>query len=140
MTSETKSKIKSWLHDKLEIEVLPDNVIALNFGIQKVFDGYELYQQGCDDFNKEHDTWLLSEVYTPKDNFFNLGRQSLDDSENKLFEFYKRELTHLINQNSKIFSKNLKHVTISFLNGPPVDILSINEKINLSADKGNSRT
>ncbi len=37
-------KIVKWLTDKLECDNIQTEVLAINFGIQKVCDGYEIYQ------------------------------------------------------------------------------------------------
>jgi hypothetical protein len=119
MTTEIKDKIWNWLQDKLEFSSLPDNVIALNFRIQKVYDGYELFQEGCDDFYEDHDSWMLSDTYQPLDNFFNLGLPSLSLTETEVFNLYKSQVLSLILQNDKFHAGHLKFITITYFNGQP---------------------
>jgi len=126
MTEEIIAKIKVWLQDKFEFESLPDEVIAINFGIQKVFDGYELYQNGCDDFNEEHETWMLSEVYEPEDNFFNLGVQSLNLTEADIYKLYKNEVLIAL-EHKQSDPKHLKYITITYFNGQPELIKTMTE-------------
>ena len=113
-----RKKIDTWLITNLKSEQIPKNVIALNFGMQKVFDGYEFYQFGYDDYYEEHDTWLLSKVYKPKDNFLSLGPDSLTLLENEMYELYKRAILDLITQNGRMYPRHLKYITINF-NSPP---------------------
>ena len=122
MTTDVQNKISLWLQDKLNEANFPDDVIAINFGIQKVLDGYEIYQQGCNDFYKDHDTWLQSEIYSPADNFLNLGKSSLDIRQDEIFEYYKSEVVKLRKRQTS--GGHVKHVTITYFNGRPEDILT----------------
>jgi hypothetical protein len=119
MTSEIINKILFWLQDKLEYSDLPSNVVALNFRIQKVFDGYEIFQEGCDDFNEYHETWFLSNIYEPHDNFFSLGQLSLNLTETEIFDLYKSQVENLILQKERLFAGHLKFITITYFNGQP---------------------
>jgi hypothetical protein len=127
MTTEVIAKIKVWLQDKFEIEALPEEVIAINFGIQKVFDGYELYQNGCDDYNEKHDNWMLSEIYEPEDNFYNLGAPSLNLSEADIYKLYKIEVLNTLKQKQR-GSKHLKYITITYFNGQPELIETLTDR------------
>jgi len=113
-----RKKISTWLNNNLRNEHIPENVIALNFGMQKVFDGYEFYQCGCNEYYENHDTWLLSVVYEPKDNFLNLGLHSLVLIEKEMYELYKKEIQNLITHNKEIYPSHLKYITVNF-NSPP---------------------
>lgn len=119
MNSEIKDKIWNWLQDKLEFRTLPDNVVALNFRIQKIYDGYEVFLEGCDYFYEDHDTWMLSNIYEPLDNFFSLGLPSLSLSETEVFDSYKSQVLNLILQNDRLHTGHLKFIAITYFNGQP---------------------
>ena len=118
-------KIAKWLIDKLECDTIPTEVLAINFGIQKVFDGYEIYQIGCDEYYNDHDTWLLSEIYQPADNFFNLGIESLNLSENNVYDIYKGEVLSQFSDKKRLPAQ-IKFITVTFFNGKPELIKTIN--------------
>jgi hypothetical protein len=122
--SEMKLQIRTWLKGKLEKDQIPHNVIALNFGMQKVFDGIELYQAGHNTYNADHTTWMIENVYFPEDNFFNLGQASLDFSLVELYELYKNEVSILVHQKMEL-PKNLKYITITGHSGYPELITAI---------------
>lgn len=119
ITLEIKDKIRNWLHDKLEFSTFPADVIVLNFGIQKVYDGYELYQEGYDDYYEDHDTWMLSNIYKPVNNYFNLGISSLNITETEIFELYKSLVLSLILKSDRLDTIDLKYITITYFNGQP---------------------
>lgn len=119
VTTVLKNSIKNWLADKLEIGDIPTSVIAINFGIQKVYDGYELYLKGCDEYYEEHDTWLQNEIYEPKDNFINLGTKSLELTETDIYSLYKSEVLNLLKSKNDNYIKHLKYITMTYFNGQP---------------------
>ncbi len=118
-TTEVKKRIKQWLVGKLEIGNIPTSVIAINFGIQKVNDSYELYLKGCDEYYEEHDTWLLSEIFEPKDNFISLGTKSLNLKETDIYNLYKSEVLNLLKSQYDNYPKHLKYITMTYFNGKP---------------------
>jgi len=117
--SEVKNKIEQWLVDKLDIDNIPSNVIALNFGIQKVYDEYELYLNGFDEYYQEHDTWLLDVIYEPKDNFVGLGTKSLNLTEGDIYRLYKFEVLNLLKCKRENYPSHLKYITMTYFNGRP---------------------
>ena len=108
IVDDIKVKIRSWIHQLYQNEKIPDDIIALNFGIQKVFDSYQIYQSGHDDYYENHDTWLISEKYSPSINFVGLGKESLTLDRSEIFKIYKNELTYLIESEELEFPDQVK--------------------------------
>jgi hypothetical protein len=68
--------INEWSSDIQDLANRQD-IVAINFGAQKVFDGYELYLSGHTWFDG-HDLWLLDEVWNPSKNYVKLGPDTLN--------------------------------------------------------------
>lgn len=90
-TIEIRKSIKNWLNDVFQCSVIPKNVLALNFNIQRTHDEFEIYLTGHDDFYYDNDTWILSEVFEPKANFKGLGIDSINLSDQEMYDIYKYE-------------------------------------------------
>ena len=85
---EIRKIIQTWLNNVFKEVRIPQNVIAFNFQLQRTPDEFEMFLTGHDDFYYEHDTWILSEVYSPNTNFQGLGIASLSFSDQEIFAIY----------------------------------------------------
>jgi hypothetical protein len=124
-TTEIEKIIRNWLTHTIHKESIPHNVIALNFDIQRTYDEYEIFQTGHDDFYYDHDTWLLSQIYEPKENFIGLGISSLALTDSTIFEIYKSEVTNFLINSLNLFPKNIKYFTCKYPGGVPELIFEI---------------
>lgn len=68
--------LNTWSNDLQGLANRKD-IIAINFGAQKVYDGYELYLSGHSWFDG-HDLWLLDKVWNPSVKYISLGPDSLN--------------------------------------------------------------
>lgn len=116
---EIRNIINKWLNDVFQDSVIPNNVLALNFHIQRTHDQFEIYLTGHDDFYYDHDTWLLSEVYEPKANFKGLGIESIELSDQEMCDIYKHEVYEFIKDNLKRYPENVHYFNCRYPVGMP---------------------
>lgn len=118
-TIEIKNIIKKWLNEVFQDSVIPSNVIALNFHIQRTHDEFEMYLTYHDDFSFDHDTWLLSEVYESKANFKGLGIDSIELTDQEMYDVYKQEVFEFIKDNIKSYPENVHYFNCRYPVGRP---------------------
>lgn len=88
-------------------------IIALNFGGQLVYNGYELYFTGHTSFDKDDDLWLFDEGWAPDNNYISLGEESLAIDRLEFLEEYEN-IVKLELANSKELYRDFI-VTVSFV-------------------------
>lgn len=108
-TSKIKVIIINWLNDVFQNNSIPNNVLALNFHIQRTHNEFEIYLTGHDDFYHDHDTWLLSEVFEPKTNYIGLGIDSTVLSDREMYDIYKHEVFKFIKDKIDSYPKNVHY-------------------------------
>ncbi len=116
---EIRNIINKWLNDVFQDSVIPNNVLALNYHIQRTHDEFEIYLTGHDDFYYDHDTWLLSEVFAPKANYQGLGIESVESSDQEIYDIYKQEVYEFIKDNLKRFPENVRYFNCRYPGGMP---------------------
>ena len=118
-TSEIIRIIRKWLNVVFQDETIPNNVLALNFAIQRTHNEFEMYITGHDDFYHDHDTWLLSVVYEPKENFKGLGINSIKLSDRDMFNLYKNEVHDFLKNNIEVYPESSHYFTCRYPGGLP---------------------
>lgn len=76
LVHQIKKVVDNWENDLRDL-VKRKDIIVVNFGAQKVFNGYELYLSGHTWFDG-NDLWLLDEEWSPSTNYISLGQDSLN--------------------------------------------------------------
>ena len=71
-----KSSLNSWEND-LRYLLNRKDILVIHFGIQKVFDGYEISLTGHTWFDN-NDLWLSGEEWSPSIKYISLGHDSLN--------------------------------------------------------------
>lgn len=117
--NEIRIIIKKWLNDVFRDNVIPTNVLALNFHIQSTHEEFEMYLTGHDDFYYDHDTWLQSEVYEPRSNFQGLGVKSNVLSVQEMHDIYKHEVYEFLKDNLNGYPENVHYFNCRYPGGVP---------------------
>ena len=65
-----KKQIEDWLLELSHNEVIPENIVALNFGIFESENGYCVYLIGSESYDVDDDDWACDEVFTTRDHPF----------------------------------------------------------------------
>jgi len=95
--------IKDWSND-LHYLAKRKDIVAINFGAQKIFDGYEFYLSGHKWFDG-HDLWLLDEEWNPSKNYVSLGPDSLSHDRLYVLETLEKVIQSELIQSAKIYEK-----------------------------------
>lgn len=120
MKTETKirSEINKWLSDNFESKI-PQNIIAINYGIQIIDNGFEVYFYGSDFYDENDGIWLQNESYSPNNNYLFIENNDNQYSENEIYKLYKSEIFHFIKNNKSKYPKNVLHSTVTYFAGNP---------------------
>jgi hypothetical protein len=125
MDIETKilNTLKGW-SERINIpDELPINIIALNFGIQKVFDGYEIYLEGYEWVDESSEIWLFDIKWSPDLNYIELGEESLKIDRSEMILKYKEIIEKSIKDCSFRYPGSVKNITICDPAGVPEFII-----------------
>lgn len=71
-----ESRIKHWLESLKRSEIIPEQIIAINFGIIEEEEEYKICLTGSDQYSKEDDTWAQCVRYQSQNKALGLGRNS----------------------------------------------------------------
>ena len=118
-TIEIRNSIKQWLNNVFQDSIIPKNVIALNFHIQRTHDEFEMYLTGHDDFYYDHETWLMDNVYEPMANYVGLDIDSIKLSDREMYDIYKQEVFEFINKTINDYPENVRFFNCRFPIGRP---------------------
>ena len=66
-----KKQIEDWLLELSHNEVIPENIVALNFGIFESENGYCVYLIGSESYDVDDDDWACDVDYEPVDKYLN---------------------------------------------------------------------
>lgn len=115
----TKNAIKDWLIKLDNTENLPNDIVALNFGLYEPY-GIELI--GSKVYDPENDDWACEEDFEPAiRNCPNIEISENDDWETVLKNIIEI-LEELVSELSKIQILHVKHITTGFCDGDLVVI------------------
>ncbi|MFN7655479.1 MAG: hypothetical protein ACK5PC_19740 [Cyclobacteriaceae bacterium] len=89
-----------------------EDIVSINFGAQKVFDGYEFYLSGHTWFDG-HDLWLLDEEWNPSINYVSIGPDSLRHDRLDVLETLEKVIQNELIQSAKIYEKLIVTVGLS---------------------------
>jgi len=114
-----KEVVSNWTH---EIEALDkQKIVAINFGLQKVWDGFELYLSGHSWYDEDDDLWLLDKDWFPIQNYISLGQGSLQFDRLEMLELYEKIVSDEIKEKKTLYKK-LEMVVVGLVDGPPSEI------------------
>ncbi|MCF6404093.1 hypothetical protein L3C95_14460 [Chitinophaga filiformis] len=96
-----KKIVSEW---NIDLQRLADNkeIIAINFGAQKVYNGFELYLSGHTWYDG-YDLWLLDADWSPNNNYISLGIESLKFDRLKILEEYENILKNEISNSKDLY-------------------------------------
>ena len=118
-----KKVIENWLIELNNSEFIPEEVVAINFGLFESEKGYILYMTGSKFYDKDDDNWACEINYEPKKKYLTLENPA--ESDWKIIEVgvIKNISEFLNSENFKnsIFS-NVSNITIGFDDGDLVKI------------------
>jgi len=80
------------------------NIIALRFGIQSVFDGFELCLSGHSWYD-ENGLWYLDEEWSPEKNYILLGQESQEFDRLKILDVYQKTVQETVTREQDIYRK-----------------------------------
>jgi len=81
-----------------------EDIIAINFGAQKGFDGYAIYLSGHTWFDG-HDLWLLDEEWNPTTNYISLGSETLNIDRLYVLDALEKVIKNELIQTTKFYDK-----------------------------------
>lgn len=62
--------ISKWVSELIEGETLPEDIVALNFGLYETPKGYCIYLVGSEEYDEEDEDWACNNDYEPEENGF----------------------------------------------------------------------
>jgi|GEM_PF-3132161 len=80
------------------------HIIALKFGIQSVFDGFELCLSGHSSYD-ENGLWYLDEEWYPEKNYIPLGQESQELDRLKILDIYQKTIQETVTREQDIYRK-----------------------------------
>lgn len=114
-----KMIIREWILRINEQEILPKNIVALNFGLYEPY-GVELI--GSSNYDEEDDDWACEEDFIPEERFCpKLGIEDTCDWEAVLEEI-KIILKELVQELKELPLLDVEHITTGFYDGDLVII------------------
>jgi hypothetical protein len=105
--------IKAWSYDIHDLNNHRE-IIAISFGIQKVYDGFEVYLSGHSWFDG-NDLWLLDEKWKPKQNYISLGQDSLNYDRLEILKIYEKAVYDEIKTQKDLYKNFI--VVVSLVDG-----------------------
>ncbi|MDO4881274.1 MAG: hypothetical protein Q3983_08335 [Capnocytophaga sp.] len=108
-----KNKIKKWLLDIDNQEILPNNIVALNFNISEP---YELGLVGASWYDDDDPDWACEEDFVPENNFLLLEEISKEENWEEVLAMIAEILREIVLENSiKLF--DVEHIAVGFVDG-----------------------
>ena len=110
--------ISQWISELVETETLPEEIVALNFGLYETPKGYCIYLNGSEEYDEEDEDWACNNDYDPDEN----GFMEMLIGDNVDWEYFlegvKESLTWLLanNEGFKNWVGN-RHVATGFDDG-----------------------
>jgi hypothetical protein len=115
MKNSVKNKIlqivKDWSKELQNLEINKD-IVAINFGAQKVTEGYELYLSGHTWFDG-NDLWLMDIAWNPSKNYISLGVDSLNHDRLLIFDTLEKEIKKELIQSARLYDRLIVTVGLS---------------------------
>lgn len=105
--------VRGWKLDLLNLAG-DEKIIALNFGAQKVYDGFELYLSGHTWYDG-YDLWLHDEQWSPNNNYVSLGEESLAFDRLEILEEYENVLKNEIVESRDLYREFI--VVVGLMDG-----------------------
>lgn len=124
---EIKKQIYNWLAVINEKEILPDGIIAFNFGLFQNSEGYySVYLIGSKIYDANDDDWAVEEDYRPQPRYLHLknilqGDMDIQQFSNKMCEIIKSYIASDAFPASIL--KNAQAITTGFDSGDLIKIL-----------------
>ncbi len=109
--------IEDWIKDIFTNNNIPNDIIALNFGLFESTDGKAVYCTGSTEYDDEDPDWACNEDFSPNEKYFqpNETISNLDDEE------FESTICDLIEQvlenNANSIPKSVNHICCGFDDG-----------------------
>lgn len=103
LANQITTVISEWRSDLHSLAERTD-IVAINFGALKVFDGYVFYLSGHTWFDG-HDLWLFGEAWEPSKNYISFGPDSLNLERLYVLETLEKVIKNELIQSPKMYKK-----------------------------------
>ena len=111
-----KKQIEDWLLELSHNEVIPENIVALNFGIFESENGYCVYLIGSESYDVDDDDWACDVDYEPVDKYLNIEGVDVDPD-----KFLNEVITILLDiislEKVSAWLLRTKYITVGFDDG-----------------------
>lgn len=109
-----KKQIEDWLLELSHNEVIPENIVALNFGIFESENGYCVYLIGSESYDVDDDDWACDVDYEPVDKYLNIEGVDVDPD-----KFLNEVITILLDiislEKVSAWLLHTKYITVGFV-------------------------
>lgn len=109
-----KKQIEDWLLELSHNEVIPENIVALNFGIFESENGYCVYLIGSESYDVDDDDWACDVDYEPVDKYLNIEGVDVDPD-----KFLNEVITILLDiislEKVSAWLLHTKHITVGLM-------------------------
>jgi hypothetical protein len=112
--------LDNWTTELTKVQERPD-IIALNFGIQKVWDGFEVYLSGHTWYDNIDDLWMLDDDWTPEKNYVSLGEESLKLERLVLLDEFKKIVDEKVKKSKTAFNQ-FHAIVVGLSDSDPIEI------------------
>lgn len=113
-----KKQIEDWLLELSHNEVIPENIVALNFGIFESENGYCVYLIGSESYDVDDDDWACDVDYEPVDKYLNIEGVDVGvDSDKFLNEVITILLDIISLEKVSAWLLHTKYITVGFDDG-----------------------
>jgi hypothetical protein len=120
----TREEIQSRIRDII-IKWTPDlhtlenqkEIIAIYFGFQKVWDGFEFCLSGHSWYD-DHNSQLIGDEWNPRENYISLGSDSLQFDRLEIMDIYEKIVGDEMKNRNRLFHK-LERVLVGPNDGDP---------------------
>ena len=130
-----REKICFWLTESFENKI-PVDISVINFGINQIDEGVELYFKGYNVYSTENDSWLAKEMYTSENSI--IQDKQLNEEPENVYKIYKSEILKFIKSNKSIYSKTIIHTTLTYFKSQPELIFTKKDVTKFMIGAGNS--
>ena len=117
-----KEKIHAWLDQIEKDAVVPQHIIALNFGLYDTDKGYCVYLVGASEYDESDDSWAEDVENLPREFFLEIETQSdWKEFQEQVVSILGEELKQrIVNASSPFYNKV---ITTGFDDGPLTRIM-----------------
>lgn len=113
-----KKQIEDWLLELSSDEVIPENIVALNFGVFESENGYCIYLIGSKNYDASDDDWACDVDYEPVDKYLNIEGVDVGVDPDKFLNEVIAILLDIISlEKISAWLLHIKYITVGFDDG-----------------------